>query len=288
MKTHFPFYPARVAVLSCTILLALVLIGCAAGSYNAPKHQVGQTFRDHIIVGSFNTNIPLPEGEWTLIGYGKWTNNNNTKFNQLFLAQINSNKLEKFIEVTASDENHDWGYSEKPFCKRQDVLHLVKRVNSAGGNQDCWGINHWTMTLGNESSKFWEQGFKYLRSTNTEIPLTALVVGFNKANNRSSLIVNYGSNPELAGLAPSKQAHWSVNDWHKDRYYNDKAKVAYVNLLKSWGEKWDPKVNNGFKGKLPEVQPHAGRLAALQELLDSGAISQPAFDKKKQEILDSL
>lgn len=170
------------------------------------------------------------------------------------------------------------------------MLHIVKRSNSAGGNQNCRGINHWRMTSGSKSATDWKQAFRHWQATNIEIPVNALVVVFLKANDRSFVQVTYGFNPELDGFSPPAQAAWLVSDWHKDRYYTDKRKVTYVEMLKSWGEKWDSTVDDGFAGKLPvsAAQSHATRLATLRELLDNGTISQQEFDKKKQEILGAL
>ena len=67
------------------LLIAIIASACAStANYNAPKHQVGQTFQNSFVIGIHNTNIPLPEGEWRLIGYQQKRDDDITnKLNQL-------------------------------------------------------------------------------------------------------------------------------------------------------------------------------------------------------------
>ena len=280
------------------LVTTIVISACSSiQNYNAPKHQVGQTFQNSFVIGVSNTSIPLPEGEWTLIGYHQSRNDIGTKINNAVLTQIKEGQEYRFIEVSAPDRHHDWGYAPSKFCDRDDVIHIVSRSNNDGGKQDCWGINHWRMTISDNARGDWKQAREYYRTNNIKIPINGLVVIYNKATNKKFIQVAYGFNPEMEGFSPPVYAEWDVSDWHKDRYYTDKKKVAYIQTIKDWGKSWESKVESGFAGQIhQEVNQTAdanydkvtSKLNQLKKLLADEVITQDDYEQKKQELLDGL
>ncbi len=282
-----------------SILFIATIVGACSSiaNYSAPKHRVGDIFQGSFVIGTYNTNIPLPEGEWKLIGYQQKSNDINTLLNNAVLTQTSKNQVSKFIEVSSPNANHNWGYTANNFCTRDDVIHIVSRANQDGGKQDCWGINHWRMTLEENSWDYWKNALKYYKANDVKIPINALVVIYRKANRNKFVQVTYGFNPELEGFSPPVYAAWSTSDWHKDRYHTDKKKVEYIQTLKDWATAWDDKVDAGFAG-----QPHqatsqtnnrgyeevTSKINQLKKMVEDGVITKADYEKKKHELLNGL
>ncbi len=292
MNTH----PIRAA--SLALLIATAISACSSlSNYSAPDHQIGNTYRNSFVIGAFNTSIPLPEGEWELIGYHQSSNDIGTKLNYAVLFQIKDGQVHRFIEARAPNANHDWGYVPSEFCDRDDVLHIVSRANYSGGKQDCWGINHWRMTISNDARDEWQQAREYYTANNIKVPVNALVVVYHKATKRKFIRVVYGFNPEMEGFSPPAYADWSASDWHKDRYYTDKKKVEYIQTIKDWGSAWESKVDAGFAGQIPQESSQTAdggygevtdKLNRLKKLAEDGVITEDDYEKKKQKLLDGL
>ena len=283
------------------ILFASLALSACAGNYQAPKYQVGQSFQDSFISG-YKTSVPLPAGKWNLVGYSQKSNNVGKTMNSALLIQTEGNNLARFIDVLAPDDITQWGYLPAEFCKRTDVLHIVRRINQDGedgGKQDCWGINHWRMTLGDNSDGYWLQAMNHMRNKGIRVPINALVVIYRKANMNRFVQVVYGFNPELEGFNPPNQADWSVSDWHKDRYYTDNDKVKYIQELKDWGVVWENRVVAGFGGGVSTSAPPpptnqsgfdavSEKLKQLKKLMEDGVITEHDYETRKQKILDGL
>ncbi len=283
------------------LVITIVMAACSSVSnYNVPKYQIGQTFQNSFVIGIRNTNIPLPEGIWKLVGYQQQPNNIGKTINHAFLIQTDGGQLSKFVEVLAPDDHTSWGYLPSKFCNRDDVIHIVARKNQDGvdgGKQDCWGINHWRMTWSKDPMDYWKQFIKHVRANDIKVPINALVVVYRKANKSRFVQVSYGFNPELEGFTPPVHADWNSSDWHKDRYYTDQAKVKYISTLKEWSSAWESKVNAGFSGQIPRegnqvvngsYDEVTNKLNQLKKLLADGVITDEDYDQKKQELLDSL
>ena len=225
-------------------VVAIISTGCVTTS-KAPIYQKGQIFSGSILVGTSNITVPLPEGEWTLIGFWQETGNTN---NQFVLAQVENNELVKAVNVYSPNDRTNWGYPSDNFCRSKDIIFIDVKSNVDRRKQDCWGINHWRMTLNDDDDKVWFQAMDYFKENKITVPITMLVTTYRKADRNKYVIASYAFNPEAEGFSPPKYADWSSNDWHKDRYYSDPEKVTYIDKMKSWGAAWDKRVSDGFAG----------------------------------------
>ena len=292
MKRH-----SKIAFIA-TILFLLSACADLQKSLYVPKHEIGQIFRDAIVIGRNNAAVPLPPGEWRLVGQKQVYPFNKGRINRVVLAQTDddTNKLSKLISVNLqwnSQGGYGWLTNSNCYLGEDDKwqLHLEKITNADGdaGWIDCWKIDTWAMKRWSKwpDDDSWNQSFDYYKKNGIDTGNVATIVHFRRTTPRQSLRVSYGFNPQVDGdLTYSQNRHWE-----KHRYARDEKRVDYIEGKKEWAERWRPKVADGILGKLqtsPASPKIAERLARLQQLLDDGAISVDEYNAKKREILDEL
>ncbi|MCG8511309.1 MAG: hypothetical protein MI741_18990 [Rhodospirillales bacterium] len=193
--------------------------------------------------------IPLPEGEWVLVGLREYSING--PFASGVLARFDGDTV---FQLTSFDVPLSWGpgYVASKLCERDDVHFTKRKANQAGGNQDCWIVNHWRMTGGGQRLPLqWDQALEYAVENGISVPINMMTVEYRRATSHRMMNVNYFFNPEAEGFPPPKYADWSTSDWHRDRARLDPKRAAYIETIKAWGEAWKVQVDAGFDGKLP-------------------------------------
>ena len=254
-----------------SVILALVaaLLGCESlgGKQELPMSLVipgiGTRFADEIPIG--DRKIPLPDGEWTVIGNAIDRNNDEGYFVSEMLVGTRDRTVIGAVEIYSSlpikragsggligggDRRQGWLTHRS--CSRDD-MHFVKVISNVRlGEQDCWWINHWRMhRTGKAITEHWEEAVKYLMENKISAPLDMLGVSFRLADKSDYLTVNYFFNPEVEGLKSTNDRYWNIktwetSDWHPDKVKNDNSKSDYIKKLKAWGERWHLKLRQSF------------------------------------------
>lgn len=235
----------------------------AAGHSSAATfepHKIGTVFNDVIEVGN-GVQVPLPEGDWLLVANPIRPNNAKSNFYYPVLIEVKDNVLQRIIMVANSLGRPDQvgfsdGFTFYKECRRTDMLFVKEFINIDGNKQDCWYLNHFTMTLGPNSGAEFTDRQKYMEEHKIPLPINMLTTAYHFANaNSRYLDVRVYHNPEAVGFAAPKQGDWRASDWHKDRIYLDPKKKEYADRLIGWGASWHDRVKEGFEGKLKTASP---------------------------------
>jgi hypothetical protein len=220
------------------------------------SHPVGTVFRDAIEVGN-RVTVPLPEGEWILISNTTdKTTAGRTPFYYPRLVEIRDNVIQRYIWIdnaTAAPEAPGYSGAQVFFkdCRRTDMHYAKEFMNIDGGPQDCWGVNHIGMTLGNQAQPRSAAIYQYLKERKIAMPKVMVAVAYRFANARTqALTMAIYHNPEAVGFASPNSSDWRGSDWHRDRVTQDPKKQEYIAKLIEWGTSWHGRMKEGFEGKL--------------------------------------
>ena len=254
------------------VFLALVatVIGCESSSDKAELPMslmmpaIGTRVANEISIG--DKKIPLPEGDWTVIGTGIDRNNAEGYFVSEMLVQIRDKTVTGAVEIFSNlpvkggnpegffgaVDSSPQGWLTHRSCTRDDMHFLKVYSNIRRGEQDCWWINHWRMNrTGVAVTEHWMEAVKYLSDNDISAPLDMLGVSFRLANKMYYLTANYFFNAEVEGLKSTDDLHWSINtwetsDWHPDKVRNDGKKREFIVKLIAWGNRWHGRIRESF------------------------------------------
>lgn len=211
----------------------------------------GEVFVDTYSAANGRVAVPLPSGEWIVAGADVSKASYANQIEETMLVNVVGGQVNGYVEIRTPLSASTNGWVKSSLCDRSDIHHVFKLSNTAGGVQDCWGINHYRMTIAGKVPAYIEQTRDYIVSHKINSPLNAIAVEYRFADKPYFVDVKYFFNPEVDGFTPPKIAEWATSDWHRDRVYMDPAKVAYIDKIKTWGREWYPKVKAGFEGNLP-------------------------------------
>ncbi|MCW9054969.1 MAG: SHOCT domain-containing protein [Candidatus Pacebacteria bacterium] len=288
--------------------LAPFLVSCVTTTPTENNLIVGQVYHGVVSVNNNTPQIPLPDGDWILMGSSISSNNTGQRFAHGILGQFKNNTLDRAAYFGVALDIPSAGWIESKFCERDNIHFIQKTSNYRGGDQDCWGVNHYRLTLtANNLPPYMEQARDYVISRKISLPLNTIIVQYRHADHLKLLDLTYHFNPENEGFSPPAQAEWSSSDWHRDRAYMDERKMAFIAKIKSWGEGFKTKVEAGFKRQLSSVQMNqpsqmnketpvgsdagsdgdlTNRLSKLKSLYEQKLITKEEYAKRKKEILD--
>lgn len=252
---------------SLAILTAGLLAGCAlndgrelALSLKLPLSgvQVADTFS----IG--DKRIPLPPGEWTVIGTGVEKDGDRGFHTSSMLALIQKDQVLAAAEISTNipipkatadgkpKSGTGEGWPTHQGCIRDDMHFLKVHANVRLGEQDCWWVNHWRMhRSGLAASEHWKKAQKYLAENKIKAPLDMIGVTYRLANKDHYLTVNYFVSQRPSDFDGQNDVHWSVDSWetsvwHPDRVKKEPKRIKYINDVIAWGETWHPKIKELF------------------------------------------
>lgn len=254
---------ASTLVFLIAALAAGLTVGCAADverdlpvSLELPL--AGAQFSETFSVSG--KQIPLPPGEWTVIGTQIEKDGTRGFHATHMLAQVKDGRLLAAVEVAtnipipkaAADgtprRDRDEGWPTHQGCVRDDIHFLKVKTNVRLGDQDCWWVNHWRMhRTGAALSEHWRKSVKYLADNKIAAPLDMIGVTYRLADKQHYLTVTYFLSPQsFACECSNNDIHWSIASWdssvwHPDQVKKDSRKVKYLQDVIAWGESWYPK-----------------------------------------------
>lgn len=236
-------------------ILMVVLIAALAGCQTTNSKLDTIISQGTVVSGEYLTTngrvkVPLPEGNWIVAGSGYRRFGYDNPIEEIVLVQVEDGTAVRYVEVRSDVAASPNGWKQSTFCERKDIHYIQKTSNVAKGNQDCWGINHYRMTLSGDIPPYMQETRDYIVKNSIKSPLNAIAVEYRFADRSHMVEASYFFNPEVDGFDPPKDAQWSTSDWHRDRVYMDPKKVDYIEELKVWGKDWFPTVKAGFEGKL--------------------------------------
>ena len=212
--------------LGFSFLLAALIIAPNANAQDALK--LNQTYRDvirlHFPAGK--TQIPLPEGEWELLGLNDEveTGAGVIKMWRVYLARIENDTLVGQILFVVNNDLWSDGFVSSDYCDRDD-LDFKEVKSNRESDVDCWALTGVRIR-----PKNWNEDgqkiFDTLLARNVTIPRKMILATFFRRNRDNYLDLFYYFQPYRSG------------------------KIITRKEMESWGRRWKPKVDAGFLGKL--------------------------------------
>ena len=242
-------------------ILALLLTGCAMTNLKSTNY-VGKVYKNTIQLQGMD--IPLPEGEWRVIGSGNiegkivgaggsQTNNpTDDKFQVVLLKTTDLGKVDSLIIIdTDKMGNRLSGYLSYPFFNRTDLYQVIVKNNDKDGAHDCWLICHSITPQIYKNTVATKEAFNYFESNKIEIPKISILSYHHftgKYNKNKLLDYYYYINPEINGFDPPIDTNWATCEWNKLQINKDPKKVEYIDKLKIEGAAMHEKLRVAFGG----------------------------------------
>lgn len=256
---------------SFAVLTAGLTAGCALEGERELPLSLELPLSGVRVVDAFSVGgkqVPLPPGEWTVIGTAIEKDGARGFHTSSMLALIQKNQLVAAAEISTnipipkasrdgkpkSGEGEGWPTHQG--CVRDDTHFLKVNANIRLGEQDCWWVNHWRMhRSGFAASEHWKKAQKYLAENKIRAPLDMIGVTYRRANKDHYLTVNYFLSPKPSDSDDQNDVHWSIASWetsvwHPDLVKKDPKKAAYIKDVIAWGESWHPKIKGLFDAGL--------------------------------------
>jgi hypothetical protein len=289
------------AVLLCSFVLLSSPL--SADEYE-DRFKPGTKISGHLALNSHSPIIALPPGIWEVAGFKTTTNNIDTLFASGFLFQREGQKFLKGVYFIVPT-NHADGYLPAKYCERTNMHFIRKISNDSGGDQDCYYVNHYRVTLSGSKNQFVNKIGEYLINEEIEVPNHLVQSGHRKADSSMMLTVRYYFNPLIDGFDDFPRTTWADSPWHPSAIIGDEKKQKYIHKIIDWTKRWHPVFIDGFKEKLtaggtvnvsgnrppasPKIEGSAeDRLISLRRLLDRDLITRDEYNTRRKEILDSL
>ncbi len=236
------------------VIITFLLMSCITPGIKE-TNPIGKVYRDSINL--WGRNIPLPEGEWKVIGRGSPSNmgrniyiaQQEIYFNIILLKESETKKVHSLLYITTESITNDSpGYTPVKYLNRKDVLHVVVKNNENLGAQDGWLINHYLMAIDFKRPAA-QEAYSYLLSNKITIPKIMIQTFHHftgKYQKNRYLEVSCYLNPEIDGFESPNETNWGTSEWHPLRIDNDPKKKAYIERLKEEGTIMHEKIRVGF------------------------------------------
>ena len=143
-----------------SFLLAALVVAASANAQDTLK--LNQTYRDVIRLDfpAGKTQIPLPEGEWELLGLQEDQSELVTRIWRAYLARIENRTLLGKVIFNVNSDAPSYGWAASSFCDRDDHYHVVVKVNR-DGDVDCWAVR----MRPTRRKPWWSDGMKQMQDT---------------------------------------------------------------------------------------------------------------------------
>lgn len=204
------------------------------------QFQPGHVLYDSFVFGIHE--IPLPEGNWIVLGRVSTVNDNDLIWNQINLLQISNQETLGLISVQANPRPIPHGYKWRPssLCRGSDSFHVVNMANSPTW-QNCWGIKHTEKVFSNSTQE---------NIRNFSLPDVMIYRYHRIADSRANLNIFYFFNPYPQGASQSSSESRSTSNWQPEKINQFPEKIAFIEKIKNEGEIWHQKVRSGFNKHL--------------------------------------
>lgn len=236
----------RVTCLATAVWLGGIALG------RAQDLKLGEIYRGTVQLTKESGGIvlPLPNGEWQLVALepSRHTRDeaNLAAWSGAFvsLELSKQQRLKSFITfyMVASDM-FAGGWKVPASCTATNTLHLVRIEARQRRDIRCWGVKSYGMGVTPNSAQWYRDTNDWVVKNTKHVPATLIGVNFTRASGPKLLTAVYLFNPEAAGQARS--------GWTNSLVQADAKKSRYIESLKNFGERWEPRIDRGFAGKPP-------------------------------------
>ena len=146
--------------LNLSFLLAALVVAPNANAQGGLN--LNQTYRDVIQLDfpAGKTQIPLPEGEWELLGLQEDPDRLGNRIWRVYLAHIGDDTVLGQIIFYINTDLYDGGWASVPGCKNSK-FYYEEIISNEDSNVDCWNVWHIRLRMKNS----WPDGRKQMRNT---------------------------------------------------------------------------------------------------------------------------
>lgn len=232
-------------VLLVISLFTFLFPSCVSYTNPIKENPIGQKY--HGSINFRNMEIPLPKGEWTMVGRGYSDDDN---YVQIALAKVIGNKPHSIVFMSRDSlKNSFSGYLPSKNLERKDIHYVVSNSNRKGEAQDGWCINHIRVSFGEKITKANKELYKYIVDNKLIMPGNFIQIHHRftgKSIKKKFFSYNLYVNPEVEGFEPPTNAEWASSDWNTLKINSDPKKVAYIEKLKKEGAAFHQKLKAAF------------------------------------------
>jgi len=235
-----------------TALILLLALATGASAQSIHTLPQGTKLSGTVEFGMFR--LPLPPGEWTLIGAARQVATSlnggmSPPTGAAFLALIEKGSLVAIVEASGSIDPQRVEWTPDAECRRDDLWFLEADRNFRNSDQTCRLVSHATRAwnAGTDWPAYLKQAMQWLQDNKIRRPQQMLRAKFRRVSYGDFLSVTYSVNPEHFGQARSVSAAWSSSDWHKVNYPDQPARKAFAEAWLQWSEAMAPVFIDGFK-----------------------------------------
>lgn len=278
-----------------------------ASAVSAQDFKANQVIRDRVAIGG--KQIPLPEGEWRVAGYG-YSSIKDSSFSNLgafgsvenvVAFRRSGNTIDSFVEINTNTLPiiDGWGLSKE--CLRTDLYLTVTRYRT-GFDGACFFIKRTATGATNGSLKAWVAAKNFAQSNKLELPAGWVTVGFRFADRQDIVDVRFHFNPATRGLpAATPASDPAMDPWGDEKVKADAAKTRFIEELAFWGTYASGYFQKGLRNQLvaadvmpmpsaallsqqrPDVQE---RIKALEKFRAENALTQSQFESQRNMVLN--
>lgn len=244
---------ARALRFVSSVLLALLVGACATPDrLETTLPRQGDTVGGQLVLPRIR--LPLPAGEWTVIGRQTYYNdiyrvNADLLLIRTALNEFGKREISELLSISTNLEPGAGGFEN--ICRDEFTARfLIRDIESERIlRQDCWGIEHMEMSFSEaqlRENRDLAEARDYLRANGILVPINMVFAKHRLSDATNYLTVWHFHNPDLAGIAQTRHADYERSDWHKDNIGGFPDKQAYAQRLAREAERWQDELRRVF------------------------------------------
>ena len=231
---------------SILVFFALVFLQTGASFAASLDFKIGTKYRNNIQVGKNGIKVPLPAGEWILVGshVEQISSNKGKKLNLHYVSMLNvkGKTIKGAIRFLAPEKRVNPGFPRSKFCERKDIHHIVNNGNYRK-SRDCWGVKHSGFNPWDKMPEYVSETYDWIKNNDIKMPGFMMSSIFDIIANNRFLEINYYFNPQTEGFSrPSRPTSWKNSKWHRLLIHKYPKRQSYVKRRIAWSKDWHKKV----------------------------------------------
>lgn len=238
-------------LMSISMLLPLFLVAACqttSGDNSEGRTLVGKSVSE--VFSSGGNQVPLLDGQWTIVGFGKVKEENIVRYDLTSLSKIKDNVVSQLILVRNANPIHRPMFSPYTQCESKLYVFAAMISNQHRGRQDCWRTQPFFLGETGRDQPHIQQFQEDAKAKGIVIPPVMIGFGYHMADGPDAMDILYLWNPDLVLPNPDPSRTWEAEDWSVDQIFNSPEKQAVFTTFRDFAAEWHLKVWDGFENKL--------------------------------------
>lgn len=248
------------------ILMAICISVSAAQAFGQSLHLSPPGTR---VVGNFrlgNVIVPLPEGQWVLVGRGEARGSSGTgpiPLAEVYIAESIDRRISRLVYARAPNGNpgvNGWT-RDTGLCDSTDFFHVkATPFYDSPRKANCFIASHWIEPSPSQVATFIlgrKEFYDYLKREGFSWPEIRVGSSHVLNNRKDFLTAQYIFNSEVLGIDVGPAVDWKSAEWHKDRIEGHPDKRLFMQMVRDFGESIYPYLEKGLNAEIPvgEITP---------------------------------